>query len=1047
MSARTTTAAAALAVATALALGAGATAAGAAPASPQGAPSGSPSHASSPGRSAGGPARAVARPAPAANPRGPWRDPRHRPRRGGWRDYVLAPSNRQVAPESVLRASPRDGAIDGDPSAALRQDGRAVTLRSSGDRTRSPLLALDFGQEVGGHLRVKLTGVSDPAPKLHACFSESQRYRALGDRNSGQAAFAPGCDTANIWVGFPGQPYTYDADSHTLDIPATLPGDATDRTLRGGFRYVTLFLDGPGSVSIDAVSVDFTPEPARADPSKLQGWFDSSDELLNKIWAAGAYTVQMDTDTASTAKSWPYNAGERDHADGQLSGLSASDEVIYDGAKRDRLVWQGDLAVQGPVTYLSTWDLPAIGNSLTHLAAQQLPDGFVPGSSQMGQHNADEERTYGEYVEWFVNNMADHYRYTGDLAYLRAQWPAIERAAGWLESVRRQDSQGLIGFGAVNACGHYGYSDCGHETYLNALYARNLDQLATMARALGDDDAAAAYAARAVTVRRAIDSQLWDDDAGAYRLSRETPNAHPQDGNAMAVLAGVATPARAQRALAFLRANTWARYGSLTVSPDEPGGSLSPFYAPLPSGFEAQARFGVPGDARGIGDATSLQLIRRFWGHQLQQDPHSTFVEHLQPDGSTNLGQFSSLAHGWASAPTTVLTQDVLGVTPATPGYATFDVAPHPADLRWAEGAVPTPHGTIRSDWSRSGDDLTVHVTAPRGTSGDASLPTFGRTVQLRVDGRLVWNGRRALAAGVRRDGDRIVVEGLARGAHTLRSHAIGAPARTALSQLVTPAAQAVSPGDTVALKLGVTGVAHGDLAGTISASASDADWQVSPASAAFDKPSAGAPVVAQKALYVVVPDDAGAGERTVTVRARTRDGVTATATARLSITRSSALFAFEDGTDGWSAGDNVVSVARVGSFANGPGKPSEGSGALEATAASVPADTPKRVFVTPAAPLDLTADTEIHAMVDGYGGAPGATGYEATLTLTGAGGETRSTTVAIQSDAWNRVSLDLTGWAARSAVSRITVSFRATGSSTVWQPRFQVDDVGVTGG
>ncbi len=68
-------------------------------------------------------------------------------------------------------------------------------------------------------------------------------------------------------------------------------------------------------------------------------------------------------------------------------------------------------------------------------------------------------------------------------------------------------------------------------------------------------------------VRRAIDAQLWDEQAGAYRLSRELPNAHPQDGNAAAVLTGVATPARAARAMAFLRANTWARYGSLTVSP------------------------------------------------------------------------------------------------------------------------------------------------------------------------------------------------------------------------------------------------------------------------------------------------------------------------------------------------------------------------------------------------------------------------------------------------------------------------------------------------
>ncbi|MBB4661907.1 alpha-L-rhamnosidase C-terminal domain-containing protein [Conexibacter arvalis] len=994
-----------------------------------------------------GPGRgAAARTAPAADPRGPWRDADHRPRRGRWRDYVLAPSSRLLAPESVIQAAPRAGAIDGDPDAALRADGRAVTLTNVGDRTGSPLLAVDFGQEVGGHLRVTVTGATGET-RLRACFSESRRYRALGSRNDGQARFAPGCDTANIWVGFPGQAYTYDVDSHGLELPSSLPGEARDGILRGGFRYATLFLDGPGSVSVDAISLDYTPEPSRRDPSRLAGWFNSSDAQLNKIWHAGVYTVQTNTDRADTAKSWPYRAGETDHADGQLAGLRPDDEVIYDGAKRDRLVWQGDLAVQNPVAYVSTWNVRAAENSLTHLAGQQLEDGFVPGSSQMGQHNANERRTYGEYVTWFVFNMHEHWRYTADRAYLRRVWPALERATAWLESVRRQDDGGLIGFGRVGSCGHYGYSDCGHETYVNALYARNLDQMAAMARALGDGAAARAYAARAGVVRRAIESQLWDEQAGAYRLSRELPDVHPQDGNAIAILAGVARGDRASRALAFLRASSWGRYGALTVGPDEPNPSLPPFYAPLPSGFEAEARFGVAGDARGLEDATALQLIRRFWGHQLRQDPGSTFWEHMQPSGYPNLSQFSSLAHGWASAPTVVLTQRVLGVTPTAAGYERFDVAPYPADVDWAEGSVPTPHGAIAADWRRSGDGLTLSLRVPGGTTGRASLPTFGRTIEVRLGGRLVWDGRRARVPGVAREGDRIVVAGLERGSHTLRSRAIGAPARDEVRLVVTPRAKTVEPGDLVAVRVGFSGIASGRLAGELTTSVSDPEWEVSPRSTSFAVKSDGRPVVTEKTVWVVVPDDAGSGRRTVTVRVRTRGGATATGTVALSLTESRTLYGFEEGTDGWAPGENVARVARVASFPNGPGRPFEGGGALEAASRTVAASEWKRVFVTPERPLDLTAASELHAMVNGYGGAPGASGYEAVVTVTGAGGETRTTTADVQADAWNRVAVDLTGWAGRSAVSRIEVGFRAKGSTTGWSMSFQVDAVGVTSG
>ena len=142
--------------------------------------------------------------------------------------------------------------------------------------------------------------------------------------------------------------------------------------------------------------------------------------------------------------------------------------------------------------------------------------------------------------------------------------------------------------------------------------------MATLAAALGKDGAA--YAAAAKAVSAAIDARLWDDAAGAYRLSVEAPDAHPQDGNAAAVLTGVASPSQAGRALEYLRAHTWSRFGSLTIAADEATSALTPFYAPLPSGFEAQARIGGTDEERGLDTLAGLDLVRRFWGYQLRQD-------------------------------------------------------------------------------------------------------------------------------------------------------------------------------------------------------------------------------------------------------------------------------------------------------------------------------------------------------------------------------------------------------------------------------------------
>lgn len=677
----------------------------------------------------------------------PWRDPSYTPRHGDWQAYVLAPAGHTVKPVSVLKAEARQGRVEGDPQDALRADGRTVRLVGGADRAGSPLLVLDFGKEVAGRVTVHGTG----AGKLHACFSESRRYlaEAPGD-NDGEGKVAPGCDTANIWNGFPGVPYTEDTDSHELTL------NAPDKQIRGGFRYLTLFLDGPGQVDVDFVSVEFTAAPLQPRPDAYQGHFLSSDDLLNKIWYAGAYTVQINTAMADTAKSWPYASGEQDHSDTAVPYADPRKEVIFDGGKRDRIVWQGDLSVQAPVTYLSTHDTDAVDNSLSSLAAQQLPDGFMPAESQAGQHNKDELRTYGEYVTWFVNNMYEHWLYTGDRAYLDKWWPALTKTMGWLESVRAQDPQGLIAFGAVGSCGHYGYSDCGHETYVNALYARNLAQMAELARARGESGTA--YADRSAAVKKAINDQLWDDTAGAYRLSREIPGAYPQDANATAVLTGVADAARAKRSLAYLRAHNWSSLGSLTVG--TANASLSPFYAPLPTGFEADARIGT-------GDASGLDLIRTFWGWQLAQDPGSTFWEHVQPDGTPNLKQFSSLAHGWAAAPTTILTTRVLGVQPTAAGFASYAVVPHAGDLKWAEGTVPTPHGDIAASWRAGTDGFRLTVTVPGRTTARLAVPVHSRVT---LDGRVVWVGGKATAKGVTSDGTYVYADGVAAGEHAMEA-------------------------------------------------------------------------------------------------------------------------------------------------------------------------------------------------------------------------------------------------------------------------------------
>jgi hypothetical protein len=369
-------------------------------------------------------------------------------------------------------------------------------------------------------------------------------------------------------------------------------------------------------------------------------------------------------------------------------------------------------------------------------------------------------------------------------------------------------------------------------------------------------------------------------------------------------------------------------------------------------------------------------------------------------------------------------------------------VVPHPGDLTWAEGRVPTPHGDLTASWRSTNDGFALRVTAPTRTTGRLAVPTSGVPTRVTLDGRVVWDGHRAVGgSAVSSDGSYVYVAGVRAGRHSLDGTRLGA-VTAAAEVVVTPDQQAGAPGGLVHLSATVTGRAAHDLSGTLHASA-PAGWTVQPSDTRMRVASNGHPVSTKVDLYVEVPEDATSGDFRVPVAFTTDSGVRAGATATISLSVSKSVYDFEDGAQGWQAGANVASVAKVGSMANGPGHCEAGSGCLEATSSPAPASTLRTVRVSPSAPLDLSKATTFLTSIDGYGGAPGASGYEAVVTLTGAGGQSMTKTLTISTDSWNQLAIDVSGWAPRSAISGIEIGFRAVGSDTSWTPRFQIDSVG----
>jgi hypothetical protein len=576
---------------------------------------------------------------------------------------TLAPATRDVYPLAVTRV---DGQATNAES-ALAADGHAATLLRADDN--DPAIVLDFGQLVSGTLSVDILASS--GVELRVAVSESLAFL--------------GRDSDVNW-----------GEQHTYAWPLA-PNAQRVTTGQVTLRYAMLFLGAGGHADIDDAQLHFTP--LLGTPDTYSGCFETSDDLLNRIWHAGAYTLELST----------------------IPAPDGGDELV-DGAKHDRQLWAADLATEAQVEYVTHGRADLVRDALANLARQQRTDGSIP-PSPFDNYTL----RLDDYSAWWVHTLAGYVLHTGDDAFARQYYVNLQRQIGWFQ--QRLDANGLlVKDGGLEWA--YTLNRTGEVTYLNVVWQLALSDAAWLARQLGRTDDAADWQAHADALRDAINARLFDAARGVY-VDSDVDRAHvPQDANVLALLSGVAPPEARAGILDYLRANMWTDFGSTTVdSPYGTGSWHDKRIWPFMGGQELAARF-TAGDAAG-----AYELLRREWGQMLDSDPGGTFWEWLTADGQPETG-FDSLAHGWSAGPTATLTEHVLGVAPTAPGYARFNFAPQPNDLSWARGRVPTPHGAIEASWRRDATEFAATLVVPDGTTADVTLPQLPVGALTLVDGQ-----------------------------------------------------------------------------------------------------------------------------------------------------------------------------------------------------------------------------------------------------------------------------------------------------------------------
>lgn len=519
------------------------------------------------------------------------------------------------------------------------------------------------------------------------------------------------------------------------DVPLSTPIDPTTwhaiKEVVSG-TTVTTFIDGTQVATFDAATAS-PALPALASGSVGFREFTGEEATFKDLSVTNASTTLYRNTLTQPSSIENFS----------LPGSNAV-PLIVDGAKRDRAVWAGDLAVEGPTLFYSSNSIQYIRGSIELLGSYAGSNGYVSGTMppqtpiNTGPAPATTLNPYSaSYSMYFVRDLALYYQYTADTAFVKQEWPVVENELAW--SASQVDSNGLFATNGSDGADwdYYDGPKTGEVTAYNALYYQTLVDGSNLATATGHSVLASQYASQAAALKANINAKLFNTTTGVYDLSNTVPGVIAQDANAYAIEYGVAPADKVASILATIKSSLWTTTGTEPYS-----SGYSNIISPYVTGAELNARFGSNDTAN------AMTLLENEWGPMIAPGDlyTGTFWENESTSGTQGSGS-TSMAHGWSSAPPSLLSEYVLGIQPVDAGYKTWSVRPQPGTLSWTEGQAPTPHGPLAVKWSHNSPAGTfaMKVNAPSGTSGMISVPTFGAQVDVTVNGHLVWSNGHAV--------------------------------------------------------------------------------------------------------------------------------------------------------------------------------------------------------------------------------------------------------------------------------------------------------------
>jgi len=415
---------------------------------------------------------------------------------------------------------------------------------------------------------------------------------------------------------------------------------SSNETNESGFRFAYIELTSPDMfMEIRSLTATLIYRDI-----EYRGSFESSDPLINRIYDTSAYTVHLNMQ-----------------------------RYLWDGIKRDRLVWAGDMNTELATILAVFGENDVVPKSLDLVRDVTPTDASMNGLSS--------------YNLWWMMCHWEWYKGTGNYEYLSEQREYIKEMVSRYTKYIDESGAEILPEGRFFDWPTNNYPDAKHAG-LQGLLRYALLCGGEIMKTLGESETAAeCFIAADKLLAHRPDPGTWKQPA------------------ALMVMGGILDAREAfDKCISIGGAEGFSTFlGYYTLSAVAKAGKYN----------------------------AALDMMRGYWGTMLDMGATTfwedfdvnwakgaTPITDIVPEGGIDIhGDFGnhcyvklrhSLCHGWASGPAPYLAANVLGIQPMKAGCRAVKFDPHLSGLDWAKGTYPTPYGEIEVELK--GDKASIKV-------------------------------------------------------------------------------------------------------------------------------------------------------------------------------------------------------------------------------------------------------------------------------------------------------------------------------------------------